>query len=684
MSYTEREIINLVNPEKHPRYVYFENSGEEKFKSFLAVPLNVGGRCLGVLNLQRTVERRFPPSVVDVVKSVCTQVANLLLTSKMLKVLSGDKKTSFQQIDEKLDSEKNRIIRGASASGGIAVGKAFIFQRDDLISDIKPVETANPSKELLLLEFAVRDSKKETVELENKALSLISEADASIFNVHLLFLEDKALLDTIRTLISEKRYSAEYAIKTVHDDYQNRFSKLQDPIFREKASDLKDVIFRLIKNLGTQRGAESGKASSELESNRIIICSELLPSDLIRLPIDKISGIVCEKGGVTAHVAILAKALNIPFLMGVSNILELVEENDVLIIDCHAEILYVKPSGQLIDQFTETLRAASKLNTGHDTEPALTPDGKKITVRANISLVSEAAMLSNYGAEGIGLYRTEFLFMIRDHMPSEDVQSAVYSKVLKCAKNETVVFRFLDIGADKPLPYIPLPMENNPALGWRGIRILLAKRELFKSQLNAVLTVSHNANLCLLFPMISVTSEIIQIKQILSEVESELHSKKIPHNSNYKLGIMLEVPSAMLLMDELIKYVDFMSIGSNDLLQYTFAADRTNEYVATFIRSLHPGFLKVLKQIGDFFAAHPEKTLSICGEMAANPMAIPFLIGAGIHELSMSLNQIAQVKKMIRIFTLKECREMLDEAMGFDNPESVLCLVKQMLADKEL
>ncbi len=679
-SFKNREIINLSNPETHPNYVFFKGSGEEKYKSFLSVPLNAGNRTVGVLNIQRISDKRFPPSVVDAVKSICTQIANLLLASKMLQALAGSAKLIF---DKETIDIRQMILRGVSHGTGVTSGKAFIFERYDNLVEIKPEKISSVSKELLILEYALKNARRETIMLENHAMKMISEADASIFNVHLLFLEDRSLIDAIRDKISKDNFCIEYAIKLVNDEYQERFSRLKDPVFKEKASDLKDVFLRLLGAVRSLRGEENKRQQKET-NGQIIVATELLPSDLLRIPAEKIKGIVCEKGGFAAHVAILAKALNIPFLMGVSGATSQVSENDELILDCNSGILYARPSRQIIEQYHEILKEHSSQTKETDKKPAITSDGEKIAVRANISLLSEASMLHDYGAEGIGLYRTEFLFMIRDHIPPEDVQIGIYSKIINSAKNYPVTIRALDVGADKPLPYLDIPKEDNPSLGWRGIRLLLKHKDLIRTQISAILKAASGSTVKILFPMVSFVSELIEITQIITEIESDLHTRGIPHCEDYQTGIMLEVPSAVFSIEQFLEYVDFMSIGSNDLLQYTFAADRTNEYISGCVSQYNPLFLNILKQIGSVFEKNPNKGLSICGEMAGSPLAIPFLIGAGITELSMSLNRVAVAKRVIRAISKGECRKMLDEAVKFDNTEAVLCLVKQYFFDKNI
>jgi phosphotransferase system enzyme I (PtsP) len=675
------EIINIVDPEKHPRYKFVKGSGEEKYKSFLSVPLTVAGRCVGVLNLQNTGEALFPLSITDVVKSVCTQIANLIISSKMLKVLASDSEPGAKGLSKK---QKQVVLRGVSANAGIAFGVAVIYAKRDYFAEINPEKAPGVSKELLLFEQAIKAARKETAELGRKATSLISEADASIFDVHILFLDDKTLLDAIKVKISEG-YTVESSLKFVNDDYQKRFSRLQEQIFREKALDLKDVLIRIFKIVRTIRGAETKSDIESEQSRQILFTSELLPSELFRLPLDKVAGIVCEKGGATAHVAILAKALNIPAIMGAKDAIAQVKANDEVILDCHAENVYIRPSENVRVHFRDLISLTSK--EPEDSlldEPPVMVDGTAICLRGNISLISETSFLKRYGAKGIGLYRTEFLFMIREYMPSEDSQYQVYSKIFREIKGEEVTIRVLDIGSDKPLPYVKIPQEDNPVLGWRGIRVLLSQKELFKNQLRAILRASAQGRLKILFPMVSCVSQMIETRQILGEVESELHAKNIPHSENYKVGMMLEVPSVIFSIEEFFEYVDFMSIGTNDLIQYSFAVDRGNEMVSSMFNPLHPSFLKIISHIGHVFKSYPDKGLAMCGEMAGNPYALPFIIGAGIRDLSMGPKNIPSIKRVLRAYTVNECEDLLDKVVSLHNPESVEYVVKQSFTQKGL
>ena len=509
---------------------------------------------------------------------------------------------------------------------------------------------------------------------------MISEADASIFHAHLLFLDDKTLMDEMRKAILTKNITAEFAVKGVFLEYQRRFMKLGQQIFRDKEMDLKDVMRRIIESIRELRGGSvSGEGLSVSQHDLILVAEELLPSDLIRLPTDRITGIVCGKGGATAHVAALAKALDIPALMGVKGVSEKVVHGEELVLDCHAELLHVRPTQQVVEHFQEMLREAEASQPQpEDMLPAKTADGTHIYVRATISLICETSLLSSCGAEGVGLYRTEFFFMIRDYLPTEEEQMKIYIKILKEAGANDVTIRVLDIGADKSLSYMNLQKEDNPALGLRGIRLLLSMKDVLKTQLRAILRAGAGSKIKLLFPMIAGHQEIIAVKAILKEVEEELRKSNLKHCDNYRFGIMLELPSVLLELDSILALVDYMSIGSNDLLQYTFAVDRCNENVAELYTNMHPAFLKILAGIGHRFERHPGKTLAICGEMAASPLAVPLLIGAGIKDLSVAPRRIPSVKRVIRAFSVDECKSILEEALKMSDAESV----KRLLRDK--
>ena len=674
-SFKERRILNLADPQNHPKFKLFDNIGEERYHSFLSVPLTISGKCLGILTIQSTRNEEFEPPVADMVRSLSTQLANLILNTKILRGLQDVP----QKIVKSQPTHDQVMLRGAPTTQTIVLGHAFLFLKDDIFASIEKATVNEPESELQLLEKALLLAKQKTLELEHKALSMISEADASIFNVHLMFLDDQTVLGKIREYISRDHYTLEYAISLVYREFEQKFLQFSDQTFRDRSFDLKDVLLRVVEGAAIIKNTDANAAVVSPESAKLILVAhELLPSDLIRMPVDNIMGIVCEKGGATAHVSILSKALNIPAILGVKGIIDAIHDHDEILMDGHTGRVYVRPGDQVKEHFKDILSNEKPSEERHECGPTLTTDGIDIRLNANISLICEIASLPKFGARSIGLYRTEFMYMVRDYMPSEDDQINVFSQIYKHISSE-VTIRVLDVGGDKPLPYIPMPHEDNPSLGYRGIRLLLDRKSLFKAHLRAILRASAPGKLRLLFPMISSISEVLEVREILQEVENELHEKNVPHAENYKIGIMLEVPSVLFLLDAMLPHVDFMSVGTNDLLQYTFAIDRTSETVGSHADPLEPAFIRIIKHIGEFFKQHPDKEITVCGEMASVTQGIPLLIGAGIRELSMPPKFIPKIAQVVKKINSAECRILLDKAIRLTSAAEVKSEVNRFL-----
>ncbi len=677
-AFLRREIINVASAVEHESYHRFGNLGEDSYKSFLSSPLLIGSRAVGVLNLQRLVEEKFPDEIVDMVNSLSTQIANLVLSAKMLMALSslkdGDVKGTAAP-----PARRHQMLKGVVGNSGIVVGRAWVYKAEESLEGIDPATELSAGQEAEMLDKALRQARKETVELEEVAVSLISEADASIFDVHLMILEDKSLIENLKESIA-KGYSLEYAIKSVNSVYQGRFRQMDDEIFREKAADFKDVMLRLLKIVKALKRDESLPASApETAAGEVVVARELLPSEIFRLASANILGIITEKGSSTSHVAVLAKALNIPALLGVRNLVSHVREDDPLILDGNAGLCHINPDEDVRTRYEEILKA--QLDGDDDIDPVCgsgTSDGTQIFLRANISLVSETPLVRKYGACGIGLYRTEFLFMIRDYLPSEDVQYNVFSTVMRAADGNIVSFRLLDIGADKPLGYLNLERETNPALGLRGIRLLLEREEILRPHLRAILRAAALGRARIICPMISGLDEVLSVKAIISECVSQLEREGREHSSDFEFGIMLEVPSAFLQLEELARHVDCVSIGTNDLFQYTFASDRESGAQNGAPEYLEPEFLKLISKAAQIVNASVGVGVSVCGEMAGDPMAAPLLVGAGIRDLSMPPVKIPAVRRRLVELSLDECSAILARCLQAHGAAEVLEIMVQV------
>lgn len=687
--FQENRILNIKDPWLHPKFKYFHEAGEESYKSLLAIPLNIANQCLGVLIVQTNESEYFSSAVINMAKTVGTQLANLFLNADLLKNL--DTSTLDQsRYPAQNDKPAHQIfkITGQAGNNGLTLGDAYIFNTDSPFLNIAYANPVSSVKELSILNNALDITIEKTIALEKKALSLISEADASIFHVHLMFLEDNVLISKIREAILGTNYTAEFALKTVYDEYTKLFSRMEVQSFKDKAMDFKDVMTRLLETVLILKNKNVDYIDKDIigRQNLIIVAKEILPSALLKLPTDNIKGIICEKGGVTAHVSILAKALNIPALMNAKKASILAKDNDRILLDCYGEIAYINPPDLILNRYQNALRSQQEDEPFMENAQmeARTINGCKIYLRANIGLVNEASLLSKYGAEGIGLYRTEFLYMIRDRLPSEEELYAIFSKVFKFVNNHEVTIRTLDAGSDKPLPYLEYQEEENPAMGNRGVRLLLSKPEILKPHLRAILRAGTNGKLNIMFPMVSTCHEIIKLKQIMEEVKGELLSENMEFSRNYKFGIMIEVPSIIMDMKNVIKEVDFVSIGSNDLFQYLYAADRTNDQVQNKNLILHPGFLRLIKIIGDDCKSKDYMKVSVCGEIASKPLFTPLIIGAGIHELSMPPRLVPLIKETVRHFSTDECISIMARAIDLADESQVYSLLTSIFKSKNI
>ncbi len=677
-AFNQRSIINIADSTKNSHNKVIENTSEKDYKSLLGIPLISVGKCLGILMLQKKSAGKFPDIVVEMARSLGPQLANLILSAKMLQGLSGQE---IPTISEAVPSQ-TMSLSGTVVNNGIASGKIFKLKPRDLLSEAEHTIHDDAEAELQVFEKALRLAKINTLELETKALSMISEADASIFDSHLLFLEDKDVLDAIKHEIIEEKHQLEFSIALVYKQYEKRFMRLKDPVFRERLLDFKDVMLRLLEAAVFIRSNREQQDEVKTHDGKwIVVADELLPSNLMRLPIDNLCGIVCEKGGITSHVAILAKAFTIPALLGVRDVMKQTNNYDEALLDCYNGKLFVNPDENTKTEFKRLIRAERHVEP-EEAYPALTTDGVRITMMANVALICEINQIKQFGAEGIGLYRTEFLFMVRDHAPSEEIQYEVFSQFMNECDGE-ITLRLLDAGSDKQLSCLNIPVEENPALGLRGVRLLMRFPELLHSHLRAVLRSGIDGKLKILLPMVSTVNELLLIKTKIAETEAALRKENIPHCRNFQIGIMLEVPSLVFGLEKIISHVDFVSLGTNDLLQFVFARDRMDDEMGKDIACFDPFFCDMLSNVGAV-TKKMGKTFNICGEMAGTPLAIPLLIGAGVDTLSMSPHLIPGIRKIITCLSQSECRDLLHQAVSFNNAAQVMEILVKLFVDKKI
>ncbi|MEW6616757.1 MAG: phosphoenolpyruvate--protein phosphotransferase [Thermodesulfobacteriota bacterium] len=574
-----------------------------------------------------------------------------------------------------LKRKEDYVIKGIGGSPGIVIGKAQPIERDRIdIFAYRLIDEAEVPGEERRFKIAVEESKEQCLKVKDNILSQDAKEVVYIIDAQLMILEDRMLIDETIRRIREEKINAEWALEITLQKLRGAFKNIDDEYLSERKSDVDYIGERITRNLLGKKQ----DSISDLKEKVIIVAHDLSPADTAQMTRDKVVGFATDIGGKTSHTAIMARALEIPAVVGLESITQEVKIGDSLIIDGNTGIVLINPTKTVLNEYLEKKRIYERLEKElfkYKDLPAQTLDGYRIKVVANIELIEEIPSVLEHGAEGIGLYRTEFLYLGRKELPSEEEQFQAYKSVVERLHSYTTI-RTMDIGGDKFISHLDLAKEMNPAMGLRAIRFCLREVGIFKTQLRAILKASNYGKIKIMFPMISGVSEILQTKEILEEVKLELKKEGIPFDSDIKIGIMIEIPSAVTLADILAKEVDFFSIGTNDLIQYSLAIDRVNEHVAYLYEPLHPAVLRVIKHVVDCGHAAGIK-VGMCGEMAGEPLYIPILLGMGLDELSMNALSVLGVKKIIRSITHRESKELLDSIMGFSTASEIKSFVKE-------
>jgi len=533
--------------------------------------------------------------------------------------------------------------KGIAASKGYAIGKVFIQEHEEIV--ISDAKVNDVEAEKALLQTALDQSKVQLNAIKEKTLKEIGEHEALVFEAHLTLLDDPEFSGGMLSEIEMNNINAMKAVENVTNTFVMIFESMDDEYMKERAADIKDVSKRIILNLA----GKGGDAFAITEENTVVVAHDLTPSDTAQLDRSKVVGFLTNIGGRTSHSAIMARTLEIPAIVGLKDITTSVKNGDFVIVDGIEGICLINPEESVIAEYTEKrnkfLAEQEELKKLISVE-AVTKSGRRIEVCGNIGSPADAEAVIQNGGDGVGLFRTEFLYMDRDQAPTEDEQFESYKKVLEMMNGKQVVIRTLDIGGDKTLPYLPLPEEMNPFLGYRAIRLCLDRKDIFKVQIRALLRASVYGNLAVMFPMISGLEEFLAAKEFVDECKAELKAEGIAYSEEIQWGIMVEIPAAAVYADELAKYVDFFSIGTNDLIQYTLAADRMSEKVSYLYNPMHPAVLRLIKMTIDGAHKHG-KWVGMCGEMAGDETAIPTLVEYGLDEFSMSATSILTAKKII-------------------------------------
>ncbi|MCX7995227.1 MAG: phosphoenolpyruvate--protein phosphotransferase [candidate division WOR-3 bacterium] len=553
---------------------------------------------------------------------------------------------------------KERILHGIPASKGVGIGKAFIYEIKKTEVFQTPILSVYLKDEVVRFENAILKTKEELQRIKDQINREIGEDFGQFLDAQIMMLEDETILDAVKKRIFDEKKNAEYIYHEVISEYARKLSESKNAYFKERVIDIYDVAERVIKNLL----GLSHTSVLEAPPGSVIIAHDIPPSEATLINRKNVVGIAMELGGRTSHTAITARALEIPAILGIGEFVSKVQNGDDVIVDGERGIVIIHPGSSRVNFYEEqkkkTIQVTKALLPVCELPPE-TRDGKHIDISANIEFFAEAEQAIRYGAIGIGLFRTEFLYLARRGSPSEEEQFRVYNALARKIKPHPVIIRTFDLGGDKIFSDYH---EANPFLGWRAIRVCLQEPEFFKTQMRAILRASVNKNIRIMFPMIATYEEIRRVKLIFNEVKQELKSKKIEFDDSIQLGIMVETPSAALMSSSLAQEVDFFSIGSNDLTQYTLAVDRGNEKISQLFDHFHPAVLRLIKETID--SGHKGNIwVGICGELASDPIAIPLLVGLGIDELSMSPSSIPRAKLILRTLTIPQCKEIAEEAL---------------------
>ncbi|WP_417450482.1 phosphoenolpyruvate--protein phosphotransferase [Kordiimonas sp.] len=637
--------LNLSEAPQHPRFSYRPETGEDIYHSFLGVPILRTGRVVGVLVVQNVTPRRYKPEEVEALQTISMVIAELVASGELV-----DK----QELTEDSGSTGEPItLDGLALAAGVGAGIAVFHQPQVQITRTVAEDMETERKRL---EDAIAEMRLQLEEMiEHPDLAHGGE-HREVLETYRMFAYDRGWQEKMRDAVSSG-LTAEAAVDRVQQENRMRMYKIRDPYLRERIADFDDLAVRLIRIIQ----GDKSKYRAELTEDAVLVARTLGPAELMDYDRQYLKAIVLEEGSTTSHVTIIARAMGIPMLGRVTGLLSHVEAGEPVVVDSAAEHIYVRPAEDVLESYKETLRLQEQLLAEYAAErelPAETLDGEKVTLLMNAGLLVDLPSLDNTGAEGIGLFRTEFQFMVAPALPKVEEQTKVYSAAMDAAGDRPVVFRTLDIGGDKQVPFLPRDEEENPAMGWRAIRIALDRPALLRYQLRALLYAAAGKTLHVMFPMIAEVAELRRCKAILNKEIARLHKYDKKPPKDVKVGCMLEVPSLAWQLDLLVQEVDFLSIGTNDLMQFFFACDRSNPRLANRYDLLAPPVLSFLRSV---FKACDDAgvPVTLCGEMGGKPIEAMALVALGLRRLSISPTSIGPVKRMIRSVNLKALREFV-------------------------
>lgn len=561
------------------------------------------------------------------------------------------------------------MLKGIGISEGIGIGKVVILKEENLNPEKFRIEDVETEKNIFY--NAINEVKKETEKMINK----LTGTEKDIMQAYFTILQDETLIKETIRIIEEEKCNSAYATDVGFNSIIQMFEKMDDPYMAARGSDIADMKKKVLAKLMNIEEVNL----SNLPQNTILIAKELSTSNTAKLDLKNIEGIVTEVGGINSHTAIMARTHRIPAIVGIKNVINSIDENDMVAINGKTGEIFLNPTEEKKNELKEIKQKLIIENQEleeYKNKPSITKDNHQLEIMANIGGVEDINLVIKNTAEGVGLFRSEFLYMNSDDFPTEKEQFEAYKKVAESLPNKKIIIRTLDIGGDKNLKYMKLPQEENPFLGYRAIRIYLDNIAMFKVQLRAILEASSYGNLAIMFPMIASVKELIDAKKVVEDVKKELREKNVPFDENIEIGIMIEIPSAAIMADELAKECDFFSIGTNDLIQYTLAVERGNEKVASLYTHFHPAVIRLIKYVID--CAHKNGIIcGVCGESAGDKLYIPLLVGLGLDELSMNANNVLKSRKLIRNLNYNECKELSEEILNLVHREEIKNRLKE-------
>jgi phosphotransferase system enzyme I (PtsP) len=679
-------VVNVEDALAHKRFKFFAELGEEKYHGFLGVPVSKPDAILGVLVLQSRRRRLFSRDEMRVMRAVAGQVLATMVNAHLAERLQREEaerevyRRNMLRAIRRLESyeaarrpvvagEGDGLVRlsGQRASPGFGIGRARVVRPPVDIDALEVTTSDDPAGERTRFDKALALGIADVESARQRMRTLVPDVGAAIYEALRMVMEDASFARRVREEITSG-LTAESALKVVVTEYVRRFQGIDDKYLRERAVDVRDAGQRVLRHLlGVERVA------LDLGDGSVLVAKELTLSDLASVDHGKMRGIVTALGGETSHAAILAKSLEIPTVVGAEGLMEVVNDGDDLVVDGNSGVVYVRPSAEILTEYRRLdaqFKAFQRDLEPLRTLPAETLDGYRVALMANVGLVGELDFADLHGAEGIGLFRTEFPFMSYRDFPSEDDQVALYKKVIERMGDRPVTIRTLDVGADKYPSFLGGQKEANPFLGWRSIRVSLELEPVFQEQLRAILRSAGRAPLRIMFPLVTSVEEVRRIRELFAECVADLAAAGTRPPSNVEIGAMIEVPAAVQRAAQILREVDFASIGTNDLIQYTLAVDRDNRKVASMYEPFHPAVLHSIRHVVDAARATGRR-VALCGEMAGNPVYTLFLLGVGLDELSMGPQYIPIVKKLIRSVRMSDAQSISREILELDTVEEI-------------